>query len=275
LEESLTQALVIFSNEDPECGSPELVKKIIQKVEKSAKKFQKDERITARGNSSTIAKIVIEEFCDAIMSAISASLYDREWFSKVDFIEPLTVAVDHVFKGQKVCTRLVYPMMRSVVEEAVFKYREEERIDKALWQAVELAGTQETHKKKCVQHLAKSYDEAFQKSEYGKFPTEPPGQGLIQDFVYGWMSDFAMRANDVLSYGVPNGGTTDQQILFLATLFQALCEPSNSCIPFDLASQVESMPPAPWAFVNEAATMIFNESAGPPAKRMKTGKGGW
>mmetsp|Transcript_27203 Transcript_27203/g.51289 ORF Transcript_27203/g.51289 Transcript_27203/m.51289 type:complete len:322 (+) Transcript_27203:110-1075(+) len=272
LDEALSAALLPFEAIDPECASPQLVQKVSQKIQKAATKFQKDERINARGDSPSAAKVVIEEFCSAVMSAISASCYDKEWFTQVDLIDPLLLAVDYVFKGQKVCTRLVRPMMKNVVEEGVFRYREEERIEKVFWQAAETAEIVDTYRKKCVQALQKSYDEAFQKAPYGMFPTEPAATGLIQDFVYGWMSDFANRGHDILSNGVSDGSTEGQLNCFVI-LFQILCDPSSCCIPFDLVNLAGSVPEAPWPFIQEAGQTIYSEASAPPQKKFKGGKG--
>lgn len=281
LHQSLSEAFAPFATIDPELTSPdkfhEFIRKISQKIEKAAGKFVTDERVEkTRGNTNTFAKVLIEEFCDSAMGAMSQSCWEKEWFPRVEVVEPLLVACTHIFKGKKCCTRLVTPLMRPYVEDGVFKYREEERIDKNFWSTIECAGTLDTHRKKGHKNLQTSYDEAFSKAEYGQYPTDPPGLGLIQDFLFFWMSDFVGRSHDVLTYGVPNGHGTQVQKLYVTTLFQALCDPTNNCIPYDLLSQVENMPPAPWYFIAEAVEIIFKKKeADRPFKRFKGGGKGF
>lgn len=277
LYDALTESFMPFAPIDPELGSPEkfreFIKKVSQKIEKSATKYAKDERLAVRAQSNTSAKLIIEEFCDACMGAMSQSCWEKDWFPNVDVTEPLELACSHILKDKKCCSRLVTPLMRNFIDEGIFKYREEERIEKAFWRAVENSGTLESHKKKAVKNLTASYDEAFSKSNYGQFPTEPAGLGLIQDFVFFWMTDFIGRSYDVLTNGLPNGHATDVQKLFITTLFQELCIPENCCVPYDLLSQVENMPPAPWNFIAEAVVGMY--TTGPPFKKFKGGGKGW
>mmetsp|Transcript_94042 Transcript_94042/g.166546 ORF Transcript_94042/g.166546 Transcript_94042/m.166546 type:complete len:348 (-) Transcript_94042:69-1112(-) len=277
LHDALTESFMPYASIDPELGSPEkfrdFIRKVSQKIEKAAGKYTKDERLTVRSQTNTAAKLIIEEFCDACMGSMSQSCWEKDWFPKVDVTEPLALACSHILKDTKVCTRLVTPLMRNYVDEGIFKYREEERIEKAFWSAVENAGALESHKKKAVKNLSTSYDEAFCKANYGQFPTEPAGLGLIQDFVFFWISDFMSRSYDVLTNGLPNGHAMDVQKLFITTLFQELCIPENCCVPYDLLSQVENMPPAPWSFIAEAVVGMYN--TGPPHKRFKGGGKGF
>jgi len=54
----------------------------------------------------------------------------------------------------------------------------------------------------------------------------------------------------VLNNGIQNP-TSEQQVHVLTALFQYLSDPSHSCLPHDLTSQLDAPPPSGWQFVAE------------------------
>merc|ERR1719262_1306548 len=128
-------------------------------------------------------------------------------------------------------------MIEKHIEEGVFKWQEEERIQKCFWEAVDTSGVQEKYKKKASNHLQKAFDEAYLKAPYGKCTGDTPEISLLMDFVQGWIAEFVQRAWDVLENGV-GAGSKDEQILFVTVLFQNLCDPNVACVPYEIAQSM-------------------------------------
>lgn len=275
-QEALQEALAPHVELEPQWTLEEMCNRVGQKIFKAAKKYAADERATQRG-TSTQAKALIEEFVDSAMGAVSAGCYDKPWFSKANFTAPLLAITLHTLQGAKIFARTLAPMVEKFVEEAVFKYFEEERIQKAMWDALELSGVKETHIKKASQHLQKAYDEAHFKAPYGTTQGETPAISLLQDFVKGWMSDFIGRSWDIIENGTNQGGAGKEGgVLFTTVLFQNLTDANMACLPNDITSLIESPPPSPWPYVAQCAEAVFNEleAAGESsAKKFKGGKG--
>lgn len=261
LMESLEAALAEVAAADG-TDLTELCKKVQQKITKASSKYAKDERAYLR-TTDTLAKVLVEEFVDAAMGAISASLYDKDWFTKVDWSGPLTTASAYTFQGAKAFQRTLGPSIDQHIADGIFRYQEEERINKVMWTALETSGVNETHMKKANQHLLKAYDEAFVKAPYGSHDgvAASPELALLQDFVKGWMSEFVSRAwMPVLEDGIgASSGTKDAQVLFITVLFQYLTGPEIACIPSGILSRLGSLPAAPWNFIGECAEQVFTE----------------
>lgn len=278
--EALNEALMPHIHLDPSGSLEEMKSKVAQKIVKAAHKMSTDERLSGRC-TSTQAKALIEEFIDTAMSAVSAGLYDKMWLEKANFSGPLFAATLYAFQGAKIFTRTIQPIIEKHVEEALFNYKEEERIQKAMWDAVVACGVKESHRKKANNHLSKAYDEAHLKSNYGSSAAETPELGLLQDFVRGWMGEFVRRGWDVLENGIGNGSVArDEQVLFVTVLFQTLTDAAgNACLPHDLTTQILVPPPSPWAYIGTCAEAVFaditaaEEQAQQAFKRPRTDKG--
>merc|ERR1712113_1250041 len=99
--------------------------------------------------------------------------------------------------------RTLAPMLPKYIEEALFRYAEEERVTKAMFDAVVASGVKDNMQKKASQHLAKAYDTAHIKAPYGSTTADSAELGMLQDFVKGWMAEFITIAKqDVLTYGI-------------------------------------------------------------------------
>lgn len=261
LMESLEAALAEVAAADG-TDLTELCKKVQQKITKASSKYAKDERAYLR-TTDTLAKVLVEEFVDAAMGAISASLFDKDWFTKVDWSGPLLTASTYTFQGAKAFQRTLGPSIDQHIADGIFRYQEEERINNVMYKALESSGVQETHMKKASQHLLKAYDEAFVKAPYGSHDGVAASAelALLQDFVKGWMSEFVTRAwMSVLEDGIgASSGTKDAQVLFVTVLFQYLTGPEIACIPSGILSRLGSLPAAPWNFIGECAEQVFTE----------------
>merc|ERR1711920_829048 len=164
-------------------------------------------------------------------------------------------------------------MVEKFIEEAIFKYFEEERIEKAMREALELSGLSDKHLKKAVKNLYEAYDEAHFKAPYGTTQGETPAISLLQDFVKGWMMDFVIKSWDIVNHGTAHAGSgTQGGIMFCTLLFQSLTDAKVSCLPNDIISLVDTPPPTPWPFVGRCAEQVFLElqAAGAmPSKKFK------
>merc|ERR1712187_219887 len=136
-------------------------------------------------------------------------------------------------------------MVERFVEEAVFKFFEEERIQKAVRDALELSGVKESHLKKATKALAEAYDDAHFNAPYGTTQGATAALSLLQDFVKGWMTGFLKAAWKVLDDGTPHsGGGKEGGILFTTVLFQNLTDSKMQCLPHDITSLLENPIPA-------------------------------
>lgn len=256
LNEALSEALQPFMAEETEWSLDDCVEKIQQKIYKQSKKFAKDERGLER-QKATPAKALVEEFVESVMGAISGMCEGKSWFAKADFTAPMLIATIYTFRHGKLFARVLGPKLESLIEEGLFKYREEERVQKAMWEAVEASGVQDAYKKKAITHLLKAFDESFLKAPFGSTTAETPELCLLQDFVKGWMADFAGRSWDVLENGV-GAKTPDERVLFVTVLFQNLTDPAVACVPADIAAALEGkLPATPWDFIARCAEEVF------------------
>lgn len=255
--EALREALAPHAERDGQWTLEDMETRVGQKIVKASKKYATDERAAQRATASQ-AKALIEDFVEACMGAVSASCYDKPWFAQVNLAGPLLAAALHIFHGAKVFTRTIAPMLEVHVEDGLFKWREEERVQRAMWEAVEASGVHHSHQKKACTYLQKAYDEAHMKSPYGSTIAETSELAWLQDFVRGWMSDFVTRAWDVLQHGIGAGSPTrDEQVLFVTVLFQNLTSAENAALPFELTTRINNPPPTPWAFVAECTETVF------------------
>merc|ERR1712216_584555 len=273
LQEALMEALAPVAHMDSQWDIDEMVKRVHSYFTKAAKKYETDERAAGRG-TAVQAQALIEEFVSTALGAVGAACYEKVWFTEADFSGALMVTAMYTFRGGKLFCRTLGPVLKRYVDDGVFRYREEERIQKAMWDAVSISGLNESYQKKAAKHLQAAYDEAHMSAPYGSTSASTPEMGLVQDFVKCWMTEFVSRSWDVLENGVVGG--KDEQFAFMTTLFQYLTDPDRSCLPHDLTAQLEAPPPESWGFIGELAMKIFTdmeEAAANPRKKHKGGKG--
>jgi len=256
LQEALMESLAPVAHMDSTWDIDEMVKRVHSYFTKAAKKYETDERAASRG-SSVQAQALIEEFVSTALGAVGAACYDKVWFTEADFSGALMVTAMYTFRGGKLFCRTLGPVLKRYVDDGVFRYREEERIQKAMWDAISISGLDESYQKKAAKHLQTCYDEAHMSAPYGSTSASTPELGLVQDFVKAWMTGFVHKSFDVLENGVVGG--KDEQFAFLTTLFQYLTDPDRSCLPHDLTAQLEAPPPESWGYIGELAMKIFSE----------------
>merc|ERR1712217_10680 len=104
----------------------------------------------------------------------------KPWLFKVNFGGPLLAAALHTFQGAKIFTRVLAPMLEKYIEDAIFRWSEEERVQKAMRDAVEGCGVKESFQKKTLGHLQKAYDEVYFNAPYGTSEGETPEMSMLQ-----------------------------------------------------------------------------------------------
>lgn len=245
----------------------EMEQRLGQKVIKAAKTFNYDERLKNKSRV-TQARVVVEEFVHKAMFSISSGFYDKPWLYKVNLTKPLYCSAKHTFGDTPLFTRVLAPAFERYVEEAIFTWAEDERINKGIEDVVEVLDVRDTHKKKAVNFLQKAFGEAHFKSPFGTHASEDPGVGMLMDFVKGWMAEFVNPGYTVLSMGIGNGAASKpEQINFLVVLFQTLISPERACLPRQLLSMITTPLPTPWPFLKDCAERIFTEYNSKPNKK--------
>jgi hypothetical protein len=290
VEVALHEALLPVSHMDTEWDLPTMQNNVHKCFYKTIVKYTQDERVSMKG-SSVQAQALVEEFIENAMSTCAQKCSDREWFTVANFAGPLYAAAQKAFGGTKVFSRVLTPSLQRFVEEGLFRFREEQRLAKAFWEAITSVGLEEKWHKKAYSNLAKSYDSAHAVSPWGLAQGEHAGLNMLQDFTYGWMRDFMHYGWDVLEQGI--GQDKEQQIIFVTALFQTLVGPEMRAVPFAIVQMFEEeqgLPPSGWDFVASACQDISEgkharperkkivswahwkapEDRGPPAKKPKT-----
>jgi len=273
------KSLATIAHLETECSLDEIAFKVAGHIGLAAAPYWKghDEDKCTNNQSVARGQAIIEDFTDSCMKHISACYEDRVWFPEANFTDPIfhgcmgTFEWDHT----RFMCRILKPVIQKTVDDAVARFREEERVQKGLWEAIQICGLPEAYQKPAYKHLQISYDRSHMGAPYGSTQAISQELGFVQDFVKGWMQDFSDRAWNVLSEGVSSD--PEEQYAFITTLFQHLCDPEQCCLPFELVSQPGAMPPEEWAFVADTSNAILKElqQEGPAAKkRRRGGRGG-
>jgi hypothetical protein len=275
LSEALDECLAPWLPMEIQWTPEEVKKKISTKITKAAGKFAKEDRVAGRA-TTTQAQSLVEEFVESTMSAVSGGFYERDYFPKIDFSAPMLAAVLFAFKDGKVFLRTLMPMVPLYVQEGLDKWHEEERIQKVMWEVLELCAVKDEYRKKCNKALISSFDDAFMKSPYGTNTAlgETAGMCMLKDYVRGWMTEFVGKGWEVIVNG-STAATRDEQILFVTVLFQHLTDPNQHCLPREVVAQLDGLPDAPWSYIAETAEIIFKENENPAKRRKGDGKGKW
>merc|ERR1719163_1339608 len=236
-----------------------MINKLCLTIMKTSAKWWKEDQRHKETGSATQAQALVEEFAEKIMGALGTACYEKPWFLEVYLSESVALAAINTFKGGALFKRTVAPIIVTHVDEAIFRYREEERHQKVMWEAISSVGIKADFLKKANKHLLTSFEAAHISAKYGTSPAASPELGMVQDFVTAWIAEFTRRAWDVLNNGI-NSPTQDQQIGVVTTLFQYLCDPAHSCLPHDLTQQLDAPPPAGWDFIAQATILIFSQA---------------
>jgi len=236
----------------------DMVTKVCMAIFKTSAKWYKEDTRHKESGTAIQAQALLEEFTEKIMAALGSACYEKPWFLEIYLSESIALAAINTFKGGALFKRTVAPIIVTHVDESIFRFREEERHTRVMWDAISSVGIKADFLKKANKHLTTSYEAAHISAKYGTSPSTSPELGMVQDFVHAWLEEFAKRAWDVLNNGL-NNPTQDQQIGVVTTLFQYLCDPAHSCLPHDLTQQLPSPPPQQWDFVQQAVILTFSQ----------------
>jgi hypothetical protein len=267
-DEAVTDALSPYSTVDMDMNVEEITKKVCQHMIKAGKKYQNDERMKELP-SQAWAQELIEDFVTSAMTSLSTSLYDKIWLNQVDFANALMALALYHFKSAKIMSRTIRPVLKRYVDEAQARFREEERIDKIVWEILAIWVQDKNQQKKCYKHLMFAYDEAHMSAPYGSTVTTTE-LGWVQDFVKFWISQFVVRGWDVFVNTVGDG--MQEQFQLIQGIFSGVLDPSASILPADLTTQLEALPPDGMNFVGDQIMVALTEMHENPAKRYKKGK---
>jgi len=256
LKDAITRACEPHAPLENQWSKDDMVNRICMSIFKTSSKWYKEDARHKESGTAIQAQALLEEFTEKIMAGLASTCHDKPWFLEIYLSESLALAAINTFKGGALFKRTVAPIIVTHVDESIFRYREEERHERVMWESVSSVGIKADYLKKANKHLNSSFEAAHISAKYGTSPAETPELGMVCDFVQAWLSGFVQRAWDVLNNGL-SAATQDQQIGVVTALFQYLCDPSHSCLPHDLTQQLNSPPPAGWDFVAQATIVLF------------------
>lgn len=251
-----TEAMKPIAHLDEEWTLEEIAWKVAGFIGRAACKYweSSDKRLEQKATVMQ-ALSIIEEFAESAMLAIAGACCERTWFTEANFTTPLYHAAITTFEdNKKFLVRVVKPLIQRTIEDIVYRFKEEERIQKHMWDSVLHSGLPAQYHRKAFGHLQKSYDFAHMNADYGIGTGDTPEMGLVMDFTKCWMTTFASRSWLVLEQGISKD--KEEQFAFLTTLFQHVTDPKRLCLPNDLVSQPGAMPPEAWSFVSETSMSI-------------------
>merc|ERR1719263_32581 len=258
LRDAITRASEPHLSMEAQWDQNTMVNKLCLGIYKPTLKWYKENHRHQENGPPMMAQALIEEFTEKIMAALASQCYDKSWFHDIYLSEAIALAAISIFKGGALFKRTVAPIVVTHVDEAIFRYREEERQTRVMWEAVSAVGIKPDYLKKANKHLTTSFEAAHISAKYGTSPAITPELGMVQDFVQAWLSEFGQRAWDVLNNGL-HVCTPEQQIAVVTALFQYLCNPHHSCLPCDLTRQLDTPPPENWYFVATATLLMMTQ----------------
>jgi hypothetical protein len=258
LRDAVTRAVEPLLHLETQWSKADMVNKICLTIFKTSTKWYKEDERHKENGTAMQAQALLEEFVEKLMGALAGYCHARPWFFEIYLSEAIALAAIKTFKKGNLFKRTVAPIIVTHVDEAIFRYREEERHARVMWDAIQAVGISQSHQKKANKHLTTSFEAAHISAKYGVSASITPELGMVQDFVQAWMSEFAGRAWDVLENGIPHS-SKEQQVTVVTLLFQYLCDPNHTCLPHDLTVSLEHPPPANWDFVAQAAILLFSQ----------------
>jgi len=261
LSQAMKEAFAVINEVEPETDSDEIVRKLTPRMLKVVKKYQEDDR-TGERMTATGAEMMIEEFVDSVMNVVTSVYWEETWVLQVDMSKPLVMMTKSAFKAAKIFTRTISPFVDQFAVAAFERWLEEERLQKAMWAATAASGVSEPLQKKMNAHLSKAFDDAHAKAPYGTYTGSAPELNMLQDFVQGWMQEFAHSAWRELQ--ATQGASKDEQVFFLTVLFQNLVEPQSACVPPQIKESLKEIPASPWPFIAECAEGIVTQAENKP-----------
>lgn len=207
--------------------------KISSHINKQVTKFEKE--YTPALSNYGHAGSLVAEFVASVLGAIENSAVDRAWAGMVDFTGPIFQAVLLVFKSQKMFRRVTGSRVQTWVSDAYNRWHEEKRVEKAMWETVQMLGLEGKQVKTAWKALENSYDEAIDQTTFVIHEEDVNGLIMLQSFIQYWFKTFVTQIWDSL-----RAQGSERIYAMSVSLFQTLCSPEIKALPYDVAGQMDS-----------------------------------
>lgn len=269
MKPALRESMKLAADQDPSAILEDMVKTVQNHVMTAATKYENDSRCVLKRGWSVDAEAMMEEFVSAILSSLAITCSNKPWFSTTDFTPAFLVAAIHTFKDTMLFVRTLGPSLKRYIDNGVFRYREEARMQKVMMEAVVASGLGGAHHRAACENLRSSYNEAFMAAQYGSSRAWSPEEGVLLDFVKCWMMGFVLKSHGFLTGGVAGGSA--QAIFLLVRIFHYLTDPSRTILPQELSRKLANPPAANWNRVEELAEAVMKEIEQSPNKKQRLG----
>merc|ERR1719263_1128739 len=180
LKDAVTRAVEPHAPLEQAWSKDEMVNKVCMAIFKTASKWYKEDARHKEGGTAIQAQALLEEFTEKIMAGLSSACYEKPWFLEIYLSESIALAAINTFKGGALFKRTVAPIIVTHVDEAIFRYREEERHQRVMWDAIQAVGINQSHQKKANKHLMTSFEAAHISAKYGVSASITPELGMVQ-----------------------------------------------------------------------------------------------
>merc|ERR1719263_614209 len=168
LKDAVTRAVEPHAPLEQAWSKDDMVNKLCMSIFKTASKWYKEDTRHKESGTAIQAQALLEEFTEKIMGALSSACYEKPWFLEIYLSESIALAAINTFKGGALFKRTVAPIIVTHVDEAIFRYREEERHQKVMWDAVSSVGIKADYLKKANKHLQTSFEAAHIRQSTGR-----------------------------------------------------------------------------------------------------------
>merc|ERR1712072_939954 len=140
LKDAVTRACEPHVGGETSWSRDEMVNRVCMAIFKTSAKWYKEDTRHKETGTAIQAQALLEEFTEKIMGALSSACYEKPWFLEIYLSESIALAAINTFKGGALFKRTVAPIIVTHVDESIFRYREEERHTRVMWDAVSSVG---------------------------------------------------------------------------------------------------------------------------------------
>merc|ERR1719487_2262238 len=157
LKDAVTRACEPHATLETQWGKDEMINKVCMAIFKTSAKWYKEDTRHKESGTAIQAQALLEEFTEKIMGALASACYEKPWFLEIYLSESIALAAINTFKGGALFKRTVAPIIVTHVDESIFRYREEERHSRVMWDSVSSVGIKADYLKKANKHLTTSF----------------------------------------------------------------------------------------------------------------------
>merc|ERR1719491_1125740 len=174
LRDAITRACEPHAALETVWKKDDMITKLCMAIFKTSAKWYKEDTRHKESGTAIQAQALLEEFTEKIMGSWSSTCHDKPWFLEVYLSESIALAAINTFKGGALFKRTVAPIIVTHVDEAIFRFREEERHARVMWDAIASLGLKSDYQKKANKHLATSFEAAHVSAKYGQITAATP-----------------------------------------------------------------------------------------------------